>query len=90
MSNPTPKPATPAEVSLFIESIGGLIPRRELFPAYRPTVSDGWTWHDCTRCDGVFLESELCEVTGFCAECNARLDGAITIVDDEEGANDDR
>ena len=49
MSNPTPKPATPAEVSLFIESIGGLIPRRELFPAYRPTVSDGWTWHDCTE-----------------------------------------
>lgn len=49
----------------------------------RPAVSDGVTWHDCVGCEGVFTEDELCEITGFCAACNAKLDAAIVVYEDE-------
>lgn len=65
-----PKPATPAQVALDIVNLGGLVEFRALCNAHRrPTASDGVTWHDCTGCWGVFLESELSAETGLCEKC---------------------
>ena len=51
MSNPKPQPATPGEVKLTIERMGGLCQQRALCPPSR--------WHEDTSEDGPLISDDV-------------------------------